>query len=268
MPRHICFAAALFCSALFLAGCETAPAGRHSVKSGSPDAVAPKAVVRKAEDYSSAAVEKRTEAHAHYAAAVLHEWNDEAEPAVNEYFKAAMADPGNEPLVLEVSQRLLELKKNDQALELLLKATAESPPSGMLFARLGLLYSLLGKKELAIAANRTAIKKTPRAIAGYRHLARIYFQAGQYDDGLKVLEEAGKQSAVDTGFLVDLAELYASFIRPASGDTAKTRALECFTRPAQQKPANPLLLQRMADGFALPGNSGKGVGLTVKIIHA
>ena len=62
--------------------------------------------------------------------------------AAAEYLKAAQADPGNELLVLEVSERLMRLKQTDSALQLLIKAIAEPDASGLLFARLGLLYSL------------------------------------------------------------------------------------------------------------------------------
>src|SRR5438093_5057387 len=111
-------------------------------------------------DYSSAAVKARIESHAHYAAAVLHEQNDEPELAAEEFYLAAMADPANESLVLEATGRLLRLRQGDKpgekaaesrakAVELLKKATANSRASGVLFARLGLIYSLMGKKELA-----------------------------------------------------------------------------------------------------------------------
>src|SRR5437899_10725252 len=76
------------------------------------------------EDFSRAAMDRRAEAQARYANAVLHDWNEEAELAAEEYFKAAMADPANQELVLEVSHRLLQLKQNDKAVEVLIKATA------------------------------------------------------------------------------------------------------------------------------------------------
>ena len=263
MPRTICLN--LVFAALLLAGCQTAPPRRKTDESAAPASKG--ASVRKAEDFSAAAVERRTEAHARYATAVLYDWDEEPERAAEEYLKAALADPGNEPLVLEVSERLLRLKQNEQALRLLTKATAEAGASGALFARLGLLYSLTGKKELAIEASRTAIKKMPRAIAGYRHLAQIHFQSGQYDEGLKVLDQAAKQTEVDAGYLTELGELYTSFIRPGTADTIKPRALALFNRAAQLKPANPLLMQRLAEGFSQLGNNDKAADLYLKLLE-
>jgi len=246
---------------VLLSGCGTAPVSRKNSARSSNSAFVQPEEEPDTIDRSPAATERRAEAHARYAAAILHDWDEEPELAAAEYLKAALADPENESLVLEVSQRLLQLKQNEQALKLLAKATAQPGASGALFARLGLLYSLLGKKELAIEANRTAIKKMPQSITGYRHLAQIYFQGGQYDEGLKVLDLAAKQPVEDAGFLIELSELYASFIRPGTADSIKKRALVLLNRAAKLKPEHPLLIQKLADGFSLVGNTEKAAEL-------
>ena len=247
-----------------LAGCAITPARKSSVtgpgKSGA-----------EAADYSSESVIKaRTESHAHYAAAVLHEQNDEPALAVGEYYKAALADPSNEGIVLETVSRMLRFRTaenpgektgemRDKALELLKKATANPNASGALFARLGLVYSMAGKKELAIEANRTAIKKMPGSLAGYQYLAQIILQGGQLEEGFKVLDEAAKQPGADAAFLIDLAETYIAFGRGGSMDKIKTRALDVFNRAAALKPSSPVQLQRLADGFSALGETDRAV---------
>ncbi len=267
MPRRIYLGLALFCAiGLLLAGCGTAvPPGGKSAKPVAPTAARRPARGDKT-DYSPSAVERRTEAHAHYAAGVLHDLDEEPESAAAEYLKAALADSGNESLVLEVSERLLRLKQNEQALELLTKATAAPGASGLLFARLGLLYSVLGKKEQAIEASGTAIKKAPSSLAGYRNLAQMYLQSAQYEERLKVLDQAAKQTNVDAAFLIELAELYTTFMRPGSAETIKPRALELLSRAAALKPANPLLLQKMADGFSLLGKNDQAAEMYLKLL--
>ena len=111
-------------------------------------------------------IQKQAEAHAHYAAGVIHEINDESDLAQEEFYKAAMADLGNEPLVLDLSRRFLQAKQTEKALAVLTKATELPNASGTLFARLGMVYSQAGKNDLAILANRTAMKKMPRSLAG------------------------------------------------------------------------------------------------------
>lgn len=219
------------------------------------------------DDDSPEAMERRTEAHARYATAVSYDWNEEPEEAAAEYYKAALADPTNESLVLEVSQRLVQLKQNDKAVEVLSNATAVAKASGILFAQLGRVYSLLGKRDLAVEANRMAIKKMPRAMLGYRNLAQIHFQNSQYEEGLKVLDQAAKQSNADANYLIELGELYTGFIRAGASPTAKERALETYNRAAKLNPTNAFLIQKLADGFAVVGESERAAELYLRLLE-
>src|SRR5437867_5413839 len=188
--------AALLLSVLFLAGCATprqkgadAPASAQQPK-GSED--------------SPEAAERRTEAHARYANAILYDINEEPDKAAEEFYQAALTDPADEDLVLEASQRLLQLKENDKAQEILLNATRQKNAPGILFAQLGRVYGIQGKKELAIEADRAAIRKVPDSLLGYRNLAQLYLQSNQTEQGLKVLDEAAKRRDPDAGFLIEL----------------------------------------------------------------
>ncbi len=220
------------------------------------------------DEFSPAAVEQRIEAHAHYGAAIVYDMRDEPEPAAEELYQAALHDLSNESFILEASRRLMQLKQNDKAAILLGKATAQPNAPGVLFARLGLAYSLLGKNEQAIEANRMAIRKMPRSFAGYQNLGRIYLQAGQHAEGLKVLEQAAKQPGVDAAFLVDLSELYTAYARSgaAQSQVAKPQALEALNRAARLDPSNPLVLQKLADGFTVLGESDKAAEVYGKLL--
>src|SRR5947207_2339746 len=190
---------------LLLAGCHTAPKRETAAPTDE------KAEASRAEDNSPEAAEKRVEAHARYANAILYDINEEPEKAVAEFYQAALTDPSDEDLVLEASQRLLQLKESDKAREILVKATAQKDAPGILFAQLGRVYALLGKTNLAIETDRIAIKKMPESLAGYRNLAQLYLQNNQIEQGLKVLEEAGKRHDADAAYLVELGELYAAY---------------------------------------------------------
>ena len=240
-----------------LAGCHTSSTGKNEAAKPSPAGPG----------NSPAAIERRTEAHAHYAAAVLYDARDENDLAAEEYFKAGLADVGNEELVLEIANRLLQFKANDKAVELLAKAAAERTASGQLYAQLGRAYSLAGKKEEAIEANRTAIRKMPRSAVGYRHLAQIYLQSGQSEEGLKVLDEAARQPDADANFLVELAEFYFVFGRAGSVDAVKARILEVLDRAEKQKTTNPLLQQKLADYYAVLGETKKATALYLKLLE-
>jgi len=262
MPSRIHLALLALALAV-IAGCSTASSRKSSGQSSASDAGESGA---EAADYSAAGVKARTESHAHYAAAILHEQDDELELAADEYYRAAMADPSNEALVIEVAGRLLRFRNSEKpdektaelrnrVVELLKKASSVPNASGLVFARLGLAYSIVGKKDQAIEANRQAIKRMPGSLPGYQYLAQIYLQGGQIDEGLKVLDEAAKQPNADAAFLIDLGETYLAFGRAGSMDTVRPRALDALKRAAALKAANPVQLQRLGDAFTALGET-------------
>src|SRR5437899_7887584 len=89
---------------------------------------------------SDATVEKLAEAHAHYSAGVIHEMNEEQEEALQEYYQAALGDPSDEALTLEVARRFLQSKKPEKAIEVLNRSASRRDASGVIFARLGFAY--------------------------------------------------------------------------------------------------------------------------------
>ena len=197
-------------------------------------------------------MQARTTAHAHYSTAILLALDEQPERAAEEFFKAAMADLSNDSLAVEVSGRLLDppLRKVDRAIELLTNATARAGASGAVYARLGRAYLMAGKRELAIDANRKAIKKSPEQLAGYRYLAHIHLENKQTNQAMAVLDEAGRQPKADAEYLIDLAETYGMlFQRPGRDDVVKARALEALKRAAALNPTNPLLVRRLAEWF-------------------
>ena len=254
---------ALLVAACFLAGCSTVPSQRTIAKKSK----AANSSAEADEDRSPEAIERRTEAHARYAAGVVLDLNDNPEAAVEEYFKAALADVRDEQLVLEVTRRLLQLRKQDKALELLKKATDDPKSSGQLYARLGMVYSLTGRKEEALEANRTAIRKSPQSLSGYQNLVHIHLQAREPEEAMKVLEQAAKQLNAEPVFLVEIADLYAAIMRGGGDDAAKAKALEMLGRADQLNPVNPLLQQRLADSLAALGETERAADLYLKLLE-
>src|SRR5438445_193709 len=99
-------------SGLVLATVTLAAAGCHSTSSRrDPASEGDAGVVSNRSNSISVTHEKAAKAHAHYAAGVIHEINDEAEAALQEYYEAAMADPENDTLTLEVSRRFAQNKQ-------------------------------------------------------------------------------------------------------------------------------------------------------------
>lgn len=207
--------------------------------------------------------ENLIEAHAHYAAGVVHEMDLEPEAALDEYYQAARLDPANAPLVLDVSQQFLEAKQTDKALDLLKRASKTPSAPGAVFAELGFVYSKLGKTNEAIRADRQAIQKDPRSIAGYQSLFLDYLQNNQITQVWPVLDQATRVKGADSGFLIGLAELYlrVSVQAPAQKKNADEQALAVLQRAAKLKTTDLRLQLHLAEGFNLLGKADEAAGV-------
>ncbi len=212
-------------------------------------------------------VERRAEADARYMAGVTHELNDELGPALDDYYKAALADIGNEALVLELSTRFIFLKQYDKALNLLNRALAQPRASALLDARLAFVELQLGHTNAALQANQQARRKAPRSILGYQGLYHIYVQCGRTNEARRTLEAASKVENPDAEFLVDLSEMYfqQGRISKAASPEWTARAREALTRAAKLEPTNFFVLQKLADGFTQTGDRKQATAVLMKI---
>lgn len=256
LHRFLMWGAILATGGALVSGCGSAPP-----KGNSGSAI-------KRERAADAAAEKRAEAHAHYAAGVIREMNNEQQAATDEYYQAALMDPNDEDLVVETSRRLLQSKQPERALTLLLRAAADPSASGQVYARLGLVYSQLGKADQAIAANRAAIRKSPALLAGYHNLFLAYLTGKHPQEALSVIDEAARQPKPDADFLAGVAELYMSLGAqvPAQKDATKAKALLALNRAAKLSPVTPLQRLKLADGFNLLGEPDKAAQLYLEVL--
>jgi tetratricopeptide (TPR) repeat protein len=258
----------LWLSTLIAAAGSALLVGCRSLPLSQPSPAKENAADLKREMADERALAKAAEAHAHYARGVLHEMNEEQEAATAEYSQAALLDPANEGLILEVSQRLMQTKQPEKALEIVNRATAEPNASGRLYARQGLIYAQLGKTEQAIAANRQAILRTPDALDPYQNLCLIYLRAKQPQEALKILDDAAARPKVAAEYLVAVADLYMTVGLgvPAQKEVANARALAVLKRADQLNPTNPALRLRMADSFNMLGESTRAARLYLEAL--
>jgi tetratricopeptide (TPR) repeat protein len=239
----------------------------HLPGEGFEDAASTLSISKDALDVNGG-LESLIDAHAHYAAGVVHEMNLEPESALEDYYHAAILDPTNEDLVLDIAQQFLQAKRPEKALELLSNAATNSPGSSGLFAEMGFVYSKLGKTNEAIAADRAAIRKDPRSLAGYQSLFLDYMQNRQLTETWDLLNEVSKVKGVDAAFLVGTAELYFRLGKelPAQKEKCNDRALAALQRAAKMKPTELRLQLRLADGFNLLGKTGEAARIYEDIV--
>jgi tetratricopeptide (TPR) repeat protein len=260
MLRRFLFLSLLLTVGGVFSGCRVPPSRP------APAVKADASAISEAEASTSSA--RLARAHAHFAAGVIHEMNDEAEAALQEYYQAALNDPENEGLQLDVTRRLLQNKQYEKSLELLTQATARPKASGAIYARLGVVYSQMGKYQEAASASRIAIKKSPGSLSGYQTLFFNYLQNKQPQEALKVLEEASKQPGADAEFLVGVSELYANFTlqNPSQKEAVRAKALTVLERAEKLKSPNVVLQFRLADGFNGLGETGKASRLYLDLL--
>jgi tetratricopeptide (TPR) repeat protein len=220
------------------------------------------------EAVSDTSSRKLAEAHAHYSAGYIHDLNNEPEAALEEYRQSLLDDPSNEELVLEISRRYLQAKQPEKALQILNRSAARRDATGAIFARLGFVYAQMGKTSDAIAANKNAIKRSPRDFIGYQNLFLNYVQTKQNDEALKVLDEAARQQNVEIEFLVSLADLYASLANqsPPQKDSIRTKALQILNRAQKLNPSSPQVRLLLAESFNALGDYKKATEIYLDLL--
>jgi tetratricopeptide (TPR) repeat protein len=123
--------------------------------------------------------------------------------------------------------------------------------SGAIFARLGLVYSRLGRSDKALEANRMAIRKSPRLLAGYRNLSEGYIENKQPDDALGVLDEALNVARADPEFFLGLSELYTRIALrfPTQREKVNAKGRTALGRVDASKLTDVAVLLKLADQF-------------------
>jgi tetratricopeptide (TPR) repeat protein len=209
------------------------------------------------------------DAHAHYLAGMVHDLAGEQELAEDDLTKSANEDPSNSELVLELSQRLLQERKPEIACDLVKKSASLPDAPGAIFARLGLLYTHLGRQAEAVAACQTAIARAPELMDGYRILYLLYAKSGKPKDALVVLNKASSVSKVDEAFSLELAELYDSLQRlaPSEARDIKTNALKALSRIPEQDNPDPRLRLHVADLFGQFGDLTNATRIYLDLIE-
>lgn len=267
---HTCWVFVLALGIGLFSGCGPAPYRSRAIQSPSARAGArePARSAKKIAADPEQSVEAVAAAHAHYAAGVILDMQEETEAALEQYYQAAVGDPGNEELALEVSRRFLQNKQPEKALELLQRSAERKDASSEVLARLGMVYAQLGKTEEAVTACRAAIQKSPGALAGYQTLFVTYLQRQQVDEALKVVDQAAAQPRATPDFLVSLSELYVNFGMqvPARRESANAKAMTVLLRAEKMAPRATGLRLKLADGFNLLGDTTRATQIYLDLL--
>jgi tetratricopeptide (TPR) repeat protein len=254
---------ALLCVAL--AGCATSQ--KPSTATTSSKAKAKSKASAKQDAAYPETSEEALQSYAHFATALSLDMRDEPASALEEYIKAAEANPKEEALTLDVARRLLRTKQNDRAIGLLSKSASQPGSSGLVNSWLGLAYASTGDTNKAVAANKTAIQKLPTQISAYANLCDLYLALGKTNEVVTLLNDAAKQNDAPSEFYVSLAEVLRKMqARDVfTADEGKKRILAALEKATIKKPDDLILLQRMADSYLFAGEAKKAEGIVEKL---
>jgi tetratricopeptide (TPR) repeat protein len=240
------------------AGCALRKGQQPEVVGGETDAAA-----------SEENLARRIDAYAQYALGVSAEINGRVDEALDHFLAAAMAQPEDKGLVVQVVGRLLQARRASAAVDLLERATSVPGAEAELFAWLGFAYTADGRMPEAIAACERAIERDPTLIMGYRNLALLHAQTGQPERGLEVLNRAALQVSPTPEFLVALAELFSGHGRanPDHAEACRKGVLASLDRALALEPEDPNLMQRIADGYRLHGRLDQAEALFLELLE-
>ena len=214
-------------------------------------------------------LDKRVEALARFAAGVSGELREQPDEALDQFYKSVLADPSNEPLVIDVARRLIRKKQTEKAIEVLSKSAEQPNATGFLDALLGVAYLQAKKPDLAIASSRKAIVKLPKSLLGYQNLAQIYLQTDRPKEALATLDEAAALPSSDFIFLLDLGEAYRGYAAAQPRDFAEVnpKITAILGAAAKLEPKNQNLIIRLAELWSYVGEYKRAAELYVKLLE-
>lgn len=268
MPVNLKLPSAMLAFALaLLGGCHAPPSAR--AKSRHPAAVT-SSKVSPADSTSESALLERSRAHAHFAAGVIHDMNSENVAAKENYTQAALRDPGNEDLVLDVSRRLIQARDFENALAVVSRSAKRPDANAAVFARLGLVLAQLGRTEESTLANHTAISRGPRLLAGYQNLFVSSVQARDEESAWDFLQLASRVEDAPPDFLLGLSELYNAIGTqfPTRREPAKTERLRLLNLAAASPSLNSAHLLMLAENLHQAGESDKAAQLYSQLLKS
>ena len=210
-----------------------------------------------------AEVERRIRGHAHYASGVLKDLQGDPTGALDHYVEAALADRGNESLVLQAFGRLLRSDQAGRAAEFLERCLEIPRPPASYFASLGIARALEGNWAAALAANRAALDRNPSFLRAYQNLVAIHTELKEPEQALAVIREAARQTTLDPAYLAAVSEMLNAHARLQADASPSLReeTLALLDRAALLEPNDAWVVEVLASGYKRLGELDKAEAL-------
>jgi len=159
------------------------------------------------------ALEARSNALAHYAAAKQLESEGRVRDALTHYRQVVAADPGNAELVAHTAELVLSYESHEAAVRLLEQCVQTSPNDGRAYINLARFHHTYPATKDAFASDLSAkvlteaLAKLPGNIALYKEAVMLHLTRNQRADAEKVMQQAVKQPAREPEFWIETGRI-------------------------------------------------------------
>jgi Tfp pilus assembly protein PilF len=173
---------------------------------------------------------KLSSALSHYIMGVIHEDLGNIEGAIKEYKDALKSEDKVSVIHLNLASSYLKANSLDKAIEELKSAAGLDPEAVEPRAILALLYSSMGKIDLATSEYEAALKNAsrlqPKNIDLYKGLGAIYLQQKKFKEAEKVYGLVASLTPADPQAHLYLGSIYAELNNNARAEKEFKQALE------------------------------------------
>jgi tetratricopeptide (TPR) repeat protein len=209
----------------------------------------------------------KPDAFAHFAAGESSFDNNDAAGTLKQWEAAALADPSNEGLAIEVAGQLLHDKETEKALAVLSKSASRSNSSAVVLGWLARVQLQANHASQALATSKLAMQRQPDALDGYESHVEVLIQKKQWAEALKTIQRAARQVRPDPGLLLTVADLYGLYLKNRPKDNqAEARAVALLDRIAQFKFNSPHFWQRLAEDYARMNQEKKAADIYTRLL--
>ncbi|MGC9035730.1 MAG: tetratricopeptide repeat protein [Verrucomicrobiia bacterium] len=215
------------------------------------------------------ALESRSEALARFATAFSLELKNDLTNALDNYFKASLADPENEQLVLDVTRVLILKREFDKANQLLERASRSTNLSSQILVRLGWVQTQLGKTNEAILNFKKSIEIEPFYIGGYQNLIYTLLNLKRTNEALNVIANALRIKTTNSVFRFELAGLISDSLKqtPELRNKLKQKLLNLLKEIRSSISEAPNNLIRLAEIYDNIGETQETINILKRLME-
>lgn len=244
------------------------PQKGHAVQSGE---ASPETATTASDLLLSREDERRTEAMAMFASALIDEDNAETDRALEEYQKTLNLDPGYTELSVKVAYELARRGDVTEGINLLKDSIKAAPKEPLTYLYLSQLYSkYLNKPEAAIRYASQALDLNPLSFAPYLALYELYTATHNQKGARQILDRAAAIQNETSDYWLEfgglLAQLYLNEDGTSSPEGLKKMNM-AFQKALEYGQDDTDVLTRVADFYVVSRRVKEAIPLYLKIIN-